>query len=336
MSETKIYKVNMGKKIGVVLMTASLLAGGLSCSGSRGADRSGSENEEKTVALKVAFNADSAYNNVARQVSFGPRVPGTPAHSNCGDWLTEQLQKTGAKVLEQRGEVKAFDGTLLQLRNIFAQFNPQVERRLLLLAHWDSRPWADQDSDPAKRRQPVDAANDGASGVGVLLEIARLLGKNPAETGVDILFVDAEDWGTEGDDDSWALGAKYFAEHPPVEGYAPEQAILLDMVGDKDAVFCREYFSEQSAPDLALRIRNAAEAEGVGRRFPNKMGSAVMDDHVQLIEIMGVPAVDIIDYRSEIPGFAPTWHTTSDTMEHISRQTLSDVGRVVTRIVYTF
>lgn len=332
---TSGYTFQGGHRISVVLWATALVAGALSCNGSRGADRTVPDAEDTPVAINVEFNADSAYENVARQVAFGPRVPGTQSHRDCGDWLVEQLKRSGGEVIEQKTTVTAFDGTRLPMRNIFAQFNPKAERRLLLLAHWDSRPWADADPDPAKHRQPVDAANDGASGVGVLLEIARLMGQTPPATGVDILFVDAEDWGTEGDDDSWALGARYFAENPPVAGYAPEEAILLDMVGDPDALFCREYFSEQAAPGLAARIRNAAGAEGVSARFPDRMGSAVTDDHVKLIEIMGIPAVDIIDYRPDEQGFVSTWHTTSDTMNHISRQTLSDVGRVVTRIVYT-
>ena len=283
--------------------------------------------------VAVNFDADSAYSYVARQVSFGPRVPNTEAHRLCGEWLMGELRRHGAEVIPQRAVLKAFDGTDLRALNIFGRFNPDAERRILLLAHWDCRPWADQDPDPANRSKPVDGANDGASGVGVLLEIARQLGKSGSQRGVDILFVDAEDWGTEGDEESWALGARYFMEHLPVEGYMPEEAILLDMVGGKGATFCREYFSEQAAPRLAQSLWGIAASRGYGHLFLNQLGGAVTDDHVQLIA-HGIPAVDIIEYHPEDEiGFNPRWHTASDNMEGIDRATLKAVGETVTEYI---
>ena len=275
------------------------------------------------------FDADSAYLYLARQVEFGPRVPNTEAHRLAGDWLTKELKRHGAEVIEQKASLKAFDGTVLNARNIFAQFNPRSRDRLLLLAHWDSRPWADQDPDPAKRALPVEGANDGASGVAVLLEIARQLALNPLDKGIDILLVDAEDWGSEGDDSSWALGTQYFAKNPPVKGYSPSAAILLDMVGGEDAVFCREYFSEKSNPRLASAIWDTAHSLGYTDLFLNRMGSAIMDDHVELIKA-GIPAIDIIEYHPDAPsGFNPRWHTTSDTLDGISKSTLEAVGRTL-------
>lgn len=280
---------------------------------------------EEAVASLPTFNADSAYAYVKRQVDFGPRVPNTAAHRKAGDWLAGELRRRGAKVTEQTMDLRAFDGTMLASRNIFAQFNPEAADRLLLLAHWDCRPWADNDPDPRNHRKPVDGANDGASGVGVLLEIARLLSENPVPNkGVDILFVDAEDWGVEGDDDSWALGTKYFVQNPPVEYYRPSGAILLDMVGSKDATFYREYFSEQGAPQLNADVWNAARRAGFSSLFPQEVASAVTDDHKPLLEA-GIPAIDIIDWRKE-HGFDPVWHTTKDNMQNISAQTLGAVG----------
>lgn len=282
-----------------------------------------------TTAPLVGFNADSAYQYVSKQVAFGPRVPNTEAHKKTGDWLVGELKRHGMKVTEQNVNLKAFDGTILNARNIFGQINPEVSDRILLLAHWDSRPWADQDPDPKKRDLPVDGANDGASGVGVLLEIARQLALSDSKKGIDILFVDAEDWGTEGDDQSWALGAKYFAENPPIAGYSPQVGILLDMVGGKDAQFCREYYSERSAPQVAEAIWTTAESLGYGSMFPNRMGSAIMDDHIQLIRA-GIPAIDIIEYHPEgDSGFNPRWHTASDNMEGISKETLNAIGRTL-------
>ena len=251
-----------------------------------------------TTSTLGDFNADSAYNYLAKQVSFGPRVPNTEAHRKTGDWLTAELKRHGAKVTEQKMQLKAFDGTILDSRNIFAQFNPESKKRVLLLAHWDCRPWADKDPDPDRRTEPVDGANDGASGVAVLLEIARQLAVSPVNKGVDLLFVDAEDWGTDGNDESWALGTKYFVENPVVKGYSPEYAVLLDMVGGEGATFCREYFSERSAPHVSEELWRIAHKLGYEEMFLNRMGSAVMDDHVQLIKA-GIPAVDIIEDRPD-------------------------------------
>lgn len=282
-----------------------------------------------TDAVLGNFNADSAYNYLARQVSFGPRVPNTQAHQQTGDWLTSELQRHGATVTEQKAKLKAFDGTILNARNIFGQFNPENNDRILLLAHWDCRPWSDKDPDPQNRTQPVDGANDGASGTAILLEIARQLSLNPIDKGIDILFVDAEDWGTEGDDESWALGTKYFVENFPVKGYSPRFAILLDMVGGEDATFCREYFSERSNPRLSEEIWQTAEKLGYGDIFLNRMGSAVLDDHVQLIRA-GIPSIDIIEYHPQRDsGFNPRWHTASDNLDGISKKTLYAVGNTL-------
>lgn len=292
-----------------------------------------------TDAVLGNFDADSAYTYLANQVAFGPRVPNTVAHSQTADWLVSELKRHGGEVIEQKAPLKAFDGTILNARNIFARFNTDIKDTdkkkgtsggsILLLAHYDCRPWADQDPDPGKRNQPVDGANDGASGVAVLLEIARQISLKSIERPVDILFVDAEDWGEEGDDDSWALGTKYFVENPIVKGYSPEVAILLDMVGGENATFCREYFSEKSAPVVAEQIWQTADALSYGKMFLNRMGSAIMDDHIQLIKA-GIPAIDIIEYHpNDENGFNSRWHTTSDTMDGISKETLSAVGNTL-------
>lgn len=281
---------------------------------------------------RPAFNADSAYAFVDRLMAFGPRVPNTCAHREAGDWLATTLRGFGWEVTEQEAEIPAFDGTRLNARNIFARLNPATDERLLLLAHWDSRPWADADPDPAKRSMPVPGANDGASGVGVLLEIARQL--RGSDAGVDILLVDAEDWGSHNDDDSWALGTRYFAANPPVAGYRPSGAILLDMVGSPDARFGYEYFSSQSNPSLQQRVWSAAASLGHGKYFHTGFGGAVTDDHVELIKA-GIPAIDIIDHRdgADFQGFDPVWHTTADTMDAISASTLGAVGETVMAVI---
>lgn len=313
----------------ILTVVSTLLLASCGSQAKESAHASGGETVPETVAA-VEFSADSAYSYVESQVAFGPRVPNTEAHRKTADWLASELRRHGADVKEQNMTLTAFDGTRLQARNIFGSYNPQAEDRLLLVAHWDCRPWADQDSDPAKRKLPVAGANDGASGVGVLLETARLLGKNTPSIGVDILFVDAEDWGSDGDEDSWALGARHFVENPISEGYVPSSVIVLDMVGGNDARFPREYFSQQAAPALLDRFYAAAYAAGFADRFPNEIGGAVTDDHLQFIKA-GIPAIDIIDYRD---GFHPAWHTSGDTMECIDRNTLKAVGQTLANLLF--
>lgn len=310
----------------------SLLFVLLACGSQRNENQQSDTVEQTDTKMSIDFNADSAYQNIERQVAFGPRVPNTAAHRNCRDWLADELKRYGAEVTLQDMKLTAFDGTVLEATNIIGSYNPDAQNRLLLLAHWDCRPWADADPDPANHKKPVDGANDGASGVGVLLEIARLLHANPTDKGIDILFVDAEDWGTEGDDLSWAMGARYFAANPHRAGYRPQQAILLDMVGGKDAVFYREYFSMSSAPWLVDKVWNTAANSGYGERFNNEVGGAVTDDHVELIKA-GIPAIDIIEHHP-YNGFNPTWHTIDDTMEGISRETLKAVGQTVANYIY--
>lgn len=285
------------------------------------------------IVAAQSFNADSAYHYLATQVNFGPRVPNTHAHKIAGDYLLSELKRHGTEVTEQRADLKAFDGTILKARNIFGQFNPEANDRILLVAHYDCRPWADQDSDPAKHKEPVDGANDGASGVAVLLEIARQLSLSGSKAGVDILFVDAEDWGTENNDDSWAMGARYFVNHPIQPGYSPSEVIVADMVGGKDASFPIEYFSQQNYPDLTARIWKSAAQLGHANRFPVKIGGAVTDDHIEFINA-GIPAVDIIEYHPG-NGFNPHWHTSADNLENIDSATLKVVGETILHHIYT-
>lgn len=312
---------------GMILLMASCAGGGKVAS----ADTV-SESGDGEISVP-AFSADSAMQYLRRQVEFGPRVPGSAAHRAAADWLASELRRHGAEVLEQSASLRAFDGTTLPCRNIFGSFNPEAGDRLLLLAHYDTRPWADQDPDPANHNKPLDGANDGASGVAVLLESARAISASNPGTGIDILFVDAEDYGTDGDESSWAMGTRYFAENPIKPGYTPSRAVLLDMVGGKGAVFPAEYFSRQAAPSLDDAFRAAARQAGYGEQFPNAMGTAVTDDHVELIKV-GIPAIDIIDYRQGA-GFCPTWHTMADNLDNIDPGTLKAVGESLLQYIYT-
>lgn len=298
--------------------------GGSSATGSAS---SAADGNPAATDIAAAFNADSAYSYVSRQVEFGPRVPNTAAHEAAGHWLASELRRHGAQVLEMPVDLKAFDGTVLKAKNILGSFNPDAKDRVLLVAHWDCRPWADEDPDESRRHEPVPGANDGASGVGILLEIARQLGMEAPTNGVDILFVDAEDWGDTGRDDSWALGAKHFAANMPQDYVKPRCGVLLDMVGGKNAVFRWEQHSQYYAPQLVTDLWATASAIGYGDRFSNEPGGYITDDHLEFIRY-GIPVIDIIEYDPEYV-FNSRWHTTADDMEGIDAATLNAVGTTV-------
>lgn len=285
-----------------------------------------------------SFCADSAFAYVAAQTAFGPRVPGTEASRRCAQWLASTLERLGADtVMVSTGTVTAYEGTRLPISNISARFNTSVPKRVLLLAHWDSRPWADQDGDAERRMQPIDGANDGASGVAVILELLRGLDSN---VGVDVLFVDAEDYGRrEGDEahgdaiDSWCLGTQEWLKAPTLPLGDISYAVLLDMVGGRDATFPHEYHSLLAAPNLCGRLTHAAAKAGTSARFPNEPGGPVLDDHVYLIAA-GIPAIDIIESQHPQTGsFNPTWHTAEDKLENIDPATLDAVGRTVEALI---
>ena len=321
----------MKLQISLLLAAASITG----CAGSQGKQTANGSTTPETAPTAV-FNADSAYAYVQRQCDFGPRVPNSEAHRECGDWMAAELRSRGANVTEQRMKLKAFDGTMLDARNIIAEFYPEKERRVLLLAHWDCRPWADNDPNPDNHRKPVDGANDGASGTGVLLEMARLLQSHEPSIGVDILLVDAEDWGeTEGDESSWALGTQYWLQYPHRKGYAmPEYGILLDMVGNADASFKKDFFSLRFASSIVEKIWKTAEQLGYSSKFPDTEGGAITDDHL-FVNAAGIPCVDIIDQRTDSQsGFFPQWHTTDDKMTHIDRSTLKAVGQTVATLLF--
>lgn len=314
-----------------MLMMASCL---VACSS--GNSKSTQDVTASTTIQKVPFCADSAYSYVERQVAFGPRVPASAAHKACGDWLRQELIRHGAdSVMEQTAAVNNPAGGTMPVRNIMGQFNRQAAKRILLLAHWDTRPWADNDPDASHHATPIDGANDGASGVGVLLEIARQLGQNAPTAGVDILFTDAEDSGTHDNDASWALGTQYWSKNMPYGATdKPAYGILLDMVGGQNAMFHREYFSQRMAPSVLDRVWATAATLGYASRFSNEYGGGVNDDHIY-VNMAGIPCIDIIECANPATGsFNPTWHTTSDNMNGIDRSTLESVGTTVAQVVY--
>lgn len=293
-----------------------------------------------TTSKAPTFEADSAYTYVANQVAFGPRVPNSKAHKQCGDYLASELTRFGAQLYVQEANLKAYDGTLLEARNLIGSYNPEQSKRVLLFAHWDSRPYSDHDPDPANLRKPLDGADDGASGVGVLLEIARQLGQQSPNIGVDILFCDAEDYGTPEfvDDykpDTWCLGSQFWAKNPHVKNYKAEFGILLDMVGGKGATFFREYQSKRAAAPILEMVWSKARGLGYGKYFINADGGAITDDHQYVISGRGIPSIDIINYDPDTEtGFASYWHTQKDNMDNIDRETLKAVGQTVLEVIY--
>lgn len=323
------------------IIASLLMVAAASCTG--GSASAGSKTAGETYTEQGEFSADSAYGFVARQVAFGPRVPGTDAHRACGEWIAATLREFGADTVSISGTpVTAWDGAVLPVRNIFARYNSAAPSRIILLAHYDTRPWADHDPDPARRLTPIDGANDGASGVAVLLEIARNLGMKRPDIGVDILMTDCEDYGARDDadvdrsDETWCLGARQFAENLPYTAAdRPTMGILLDMVGGRDARFNREYFSANAAPQPTARVWAMASRLGLADRFPMAVGGAITDDHIPLMHA-GIPVTDIIECASPATGsFNPTWHTTADNLENIDRTSLAAAGRVVLNVIYT-
>jgi glutaminyl-peptide cyclotransferase len=302
-------------------------------------------------AKAPAFNADSAYAYTARQVAFGPRVPNKPAHIACGNYLVAKLKSFGLTVREQPFKAMTFDGTQISGRNIMAQYQPQAARRVALFAHWDTRPFADGEKDKARRKLPMDGASDGASAVAVALEIARTLSQQPEKlapnVGVDIILVDAEDWGydagliegqknlLEGQGDGWCLGSQYWAKNMMPPGYKAEYGILFDMVGAKNAHFTREGTSRQNALSVVNKIWNTAAQLGYSDYFLFKDTDPITDDHVYTNQA-GIPTVDIYDHPAFGTEYFPAYHhATTDNMSIIDAKTMKAVGQTVLQVLYS-
>jgi hypothetical protein len=313
----------------VTITAAVLLMAAFSCGGQQVPAPQGT----------AEFDPASAYAFVKKQVEFGPRVPGTQAHAACADWLVKTLRQWTPDVVVQEFKARAYDGRPLEGKNIVASFDKDRTDRVLLCAHWDSRPFADHDPDPANHYKPVMGANDGASGVGVLLEIARCLSIKKPAVGVDILLLDLEDFGEHRNwsgysQDSWALGSQHWAKNPHRPGYKARFGILLDMVGGAGAVFPREGTSLYYAPAVVRKVWDAARALGLGRYFVETESDPLIDDHVYINRFARIPTADIIDYDSRRGGFPESWHTVGDTLDKIDRDTLAAAGRTVLAVVH--
>ena len=286
------------------------------------------------------FNADSAYNYVAKQLEFGPRVPGSEAHKQCAEWFIDFFNEKADTVYVQDFRTRLYNGNGIDGKNIIAAFNPEAKKRILLAAHWDSRPFADHDPDEKNWNTPIDGANDGASGVGVLMEIARVLKDNPINVGVDIILFDLEDYGAPYylnlmTNDDWALGSQYWSKNPHIYNYRAYFGILLDMVGAPNAKFPKEYYSQQFAPALSNDVWRIAREIGYSDYFTNELGHPINDDHIYVNVHARIPMIDIIHLENNSESsFYPYWHTVKDNIEQIDPKTLGMVGDVVVNVIY--
>jgi len=326
------------KGIGVALLaflTATWWSACSSCSNgpANGNGSNHQSNGEAFTALAPAFNADSAYFFIQKQVDFGPRVPNTAAHDSCAQWLRHKLDSYGAEVIVQKATVKAWNDDVLHIQNIIAEFNPGQKPRVLLCAHWDTRPWAEHDV--TRTDEPIPGANDGGSGVGVLLEIARQLAASDLPIGVDIILFDAEDYGNPQYNHSYCLGSQHWGNNPHRKKYFASYGILLDMVGAKNSVFSFEGTSVKYAERVLRKVWNIAARLGYSRYFSFQETAPVTDDHLYINQLTGIKTIDIIQRDLSTPTqFGSYWHTHDDDMDIISRETLKAVGQTVLETLF--
>lgn len=308
------------------LLTPALLAVAVagfsaSCGGGDASAR-----PDAAAAAPTGFDGAVALEYVRRQVAFGPRIPGSAGHRAMGEWLVTELRRRADTVLVQEWTHTTADGQRLPMRNVLARFRPQEVRRVLYLAHWDTRPISDKAVDPARRAEPVPGANDGGSGVAILLGVADVLQRTPPGVGVDLLFVDGEDYGSFDTMTDVLIGSTWFADHLPDSSYQPLLGVLWDMVGDEDPVFEQEGNSLQGAPEVIQRVWSTAQRLGHGAVFTNRQGLAISDDHLPLLA-KGLRVIDVIDLDY------PWHHTPDDTPDKVSQRTLQIVGDVAVTVI---
>tara|TARA_R110000868_G_scaffold304437_19_gene565349 strand:+ start:4486 stop:5457 length:972 start_codon:yes stop_codon:yes gene_type:complete len=285
-----------------------------------------------------SFSADSAYQFIQAQVDFGPRVPNTYGHVETRKYLETKFKDyagTGS-VFSQEFQKSGYSGDPLKMANIIAAFNTSAADRIMLSAHWDTRPRADEDT--VRTADYILGADDGGSGVGILLELARVFSENPPPIGVDIVLFDGEDYGTQGDLANYFLGSKHWSLNPPVPGYSPRFGILLDMVGAENAEFPKESYSMTYAPNLVNELWEIAGQKGYDNYFINEKGVAIQDDHKIVNENTDIPFIDIIHHYNSPEGgesvFPSHWHTHQDDMPIISKETLQAVGDVLLELIF--
>jgi glutaminyl-peptide cyclotransferase len=276
---------------------------------------------------QTSFNGNTALGYAKAQLDFGTRVPNSLGAQRAGDWIVAQMKSRADTVIEQKFDHVTVKGDTLHLRNILARIHPAAAQRVLYVTHWDTRPVSDQARDPAQRNMPMPGANDGASGVALFVALGDALKKTPANVGVDLLFVDGEDYGDFGTMKDVLLGSTYFASHLPSPDYKPLYAVLWDMIGDKDLDIYQDPISLQRAPEVVSLVWNEAQSLGYSKYFINSpLNQGVTDDHVPLLDA-GIHAIDVIDFDY------PPHHTPDDTFDKLSAHSLQVVGDVATALV---
>ncbi len=326
------------------LLSLMVLAGMVACTGNGGGQNKVEEHRRDVVV--PVFDGQRAFGYVKAQTDFGPRVPGTAQHDSCGMWISNTLNGFADTVFVQDFRTRLYNGHGIDGTNIIASFNPDAAKRIVLCSHWDSRPFADYDSSADNHNTPIDGANDGASGVGVLMALAEVMHNNPIDDklGVDIVFFDLEDYGPPqsvgelfiDNNNYWALGSQYWSKHPHIQGYRASYGILLDMVGASEPNFEKEFLSSHYASFVGDKLWSIADNLGYGNYFIDAVGTSVNDDHLPMNEDAGIPTFDLIDLRTNSSNgtFPDMWHTIDDNISCIDVKTLQMVGSVLTHLVY--
>lgn len=324
----------MNKRLSNLLLVSALSVLVLtSCSGTKTSSNTATTTSAMPAKAELtasAFDADSAYSYVETQVAFGPRTPGSEGHRLCGDWIISKLRGWGYQVQEQDFAGQDYHGTKVKGRNLIASRDGASAERILLMAHWDTRPIADHDPQESRQGKPISGADDGGSGVAVLLELARQYALNGSPVGIDFLFFDQEDGGQSQDDDSWCLGSQHWAKHPHTSATKAKYGILLDMVGARGAEFYHEGYSKAYGAPLLRHLWETANKLGWHKYFKHAEVGALIDDHVPVIKHQQIPCVDIVNYSpTNVKGFGDHWHTHADDLSIIDKETLQAVGQTV-------
>jgi hypothetical protein len=314
-----------------------------SCNSTEEGEKKETELQTKPTKPRVIppeFNADSAYAFVQKQADMGPRVPGSKAHASCVTWMKDKLTQYGATVIVQDGVVATFDQKKWNAKNVIGSFNPENKSRILLCAHFDSRPFCDNDSVSSNKQKACPGINDGASGVGALIEIARNISIKQPNVGIDIVLFDLEDYGQpEGTsfplmENSWCLGSQYWSKNPHKQGYFANYGILLDMVGGKNATFHKEGNSIFFASQIVEKVWSTAANLGYGNYFIQEPYGEFIDDHVYVNKLTNIPTIDIIPFDRSGSRFFSHHHKLGDDMSNIDKSTLKAVGQTVLEVVY--
>jgi hypothetical protein len=321
----------MGNKLNILIVFAFLVC----FSSCKKAPQESTITQPNYTKVEIpTFNADSAYHYVKTQCDFGPRTPMSKASQLCGNYLINFMKQYADTVYVQTFSSKLWDGTNVEGRNIIASFNLQASDRVVLAAHWDSRLWADEDPNEENHKKAIDGANDGASGVGVLMEIARVFRQKENSQGIDIVFFDLEDQGTPSwaesdveDQSDWCLGSQHWSKTPHYPFYTANYGILLDMVGYKNLRFTKEGLSMHYAASIMNKVWDIAAAKGYSNIFINEKTYPIMDDHHWVNMYAKIPMIDIVQ-NDPTCSFFPFWHTMQDNMENISKESLKIVGDV--------